>query len=206
MRPLPRLYAIADAAFGNPIHIAEALFAGGAELVQVRDKSAGSGALLDEVHEILKLAPAGRLVIVNDRADVTRLAGAAGVHLGQTDLAPAAARRVLSSGQVIGVSSHSIEQALAADGEQVDYIAAGPVFATASKANPDPVIGLDGLRQICSHVHKPVVAIGGITLETSEEVLACGATSIAVISDLLRHADIAKRTEEWLRKLESRKA
>jgi thiamine-phosphate pyrophosphorylase len=201
MKPLPRLYAIADAAFGNPIHLAEALLAGGAELIQVRDKAANTRTLLDEVEEVMKLALPERRIIVNDRADVARLAGAAGVHLGQGDLSPGAARAVLSAGQIVGVSTHTMEQALAADREEVNYIAAGPVFATTTKSNPDPVIGLEGLREICSRVGKPVVAIGGITLDRAADVLACGAASVAVIGDLLRHKDVAMRTREWLRTL-----
>jgi thiamine-phosphate pyrophosphorylase len=94
-----------------------------------------------------------------------------------------------------------MEQAITADRAPVDYIAAGPVFATTTKTNPDPVIGLDGLREICSRVGKPVVAIGGITLDRAADVLACGAASVAVIGDLLRHKDVAMRTREWLRTL-----
>jgi thiamine-phosphate pyrophosphorylase len=196
---LPRLYAIADAAFGDPTNVASALFKGGARLVQVRDKKASSRVLLSQVEAILKIAPSGSVVIVNDRADVARLSGAAGVHLGQTDLTVDAARQVLASGQIIGRSTHNLQQALEADGMAVDYIAAGPVFPTATKENPDPAIGLDGLREICSRVHKPVVAIGGITLAGARDVLACGATSVAVIGDVLKCDDIAHRTSEWLK-------
>jgi thiamine-phosphate pyrophosphorylase len=199
---LPRLYAIADAAFGDPTNLASALFRGGARLVQVRDKRSGSCVLLDRVEAILNLAPNGSVVIVNDRADVARLSGAAGVHLGQTDLTVDAAHQVLDSGQCIGRSTHNLRQALQADGMALDYIAAGPIFPTTTKEKPDPVIGLEGLREICSRVHKPVVAIGGITLASARDVLACGATSVAVIGDLLKCDDIARRTSEWLKWLE----
>jgi len=196
---VPRLYAIADAAFGNPVHLAEALFAGGARLVQVRSKNADAGIVLQQVEQILKIAPNGARVIVNDRADVALISGAAGVHLGQTDLAPRLARQILMPGQIIGCSTHTLQQALTADQSSVNYIAAGPVFPTTNKANPDPVIGLEGLRDICSRVRTPVVAIGGITIETARDVLACGPASVAVISDLLRFGDVVRRTQDWLR-------
>jgi thiamine-phosphate pyrophosphorylase len=200
---MPRLYAVADQTFGDPAELARALFSGGARLVQIRDKTATAQTLLASVEEALKSAPPGARVIVNDRSDVARLAGAAGVHLGQQDLSPALARRTLAPGQIVGYSTHSLSQALQADVEPVDYIAVGPVFATTTKANPDPVVGLDRLREICSKVTKPVVAIGGITLETAGDVLACGATSVAVIGDLLKHGNVAARTREWVNHLES---
>ncbi len=108
MSPLPRLYAIADASFGDPVQLAEALFDGGARLVQVRNKLASSLELLDQVERILKRAPSDARVIVNDRADVARIAGAAGVHLGQDDLSPADARRVLGAGRILGYSTHNM--------------------------------------------------------------------------------------------------
>jgi len=200
---MPRLYAVADQTFGDPVQLAKALFSGGVQLVQIRDKMATAQTLLAEVEEALKAAPPGVRIIVNDRSDVARIAGAAGVHLGQGDLAPAFARRALASGQIVGYSTHSLSQALDADKEPVDYIAVGPIFATTTKVNPDPVIGLDRLREICSKVTKPVVAIGGITLETARDVLSCGATSVAVIGDLLKHGNVAARTRQWMDHLES---
>jgi len=203
MIELPRLYAVADKTFGDPVQLAKELFTGGALLVQIRNKGAAAHTLLNEVEEAMKLAPPGARVVVNDRADVARLAGAAGVHLGQQDLAPEFARKTLSSGQIVGCSTHNLAQALQADNEPVDYIAVGPIFATTTKVNPDPVVGLDLLREICSKVRKPVVAIGGIGLETADQVLACGAVSVAVIGDLLRSGDVVARTREWVRHLES---
>lgn len=202
MIALPRFYAIADRTFGDPVALAKGLFAGGAQLAQIRDKTATAQALLREVEEALAIAPLGAQVIVNDRSDVARIAGAAGVHLGQQDLAPALARSSLSTGQIVGRSTHNLAQALEADGEAVDYIAVGPIFQTTTKRNPDPVVGLDSLREICSSVRKPVVAIGGITLETARDVLACGATSVAVIGDVLKHDNIAARTRIWINHLE----
>jgi len=203
MIQLPRLYAVADATFGHPVEVAKALFAGGARLVQLRHKSASDRALLEEVESILQLAPVGTHLFVNDRSDIARMSVAAGVHLGQTDLPPALARRVLAPGQLIGRSTHSLTEALEADGEPVDYIAVGPVFATSTKTDAAPVLGLERLREICSRVRKPVVAIGGITLESALDVLRCGAASVAVIADLLRKGDIENRTRVWIRHLES---
>jgi thiamine-phosphate pyrophosphorylase len=197
MISLPRFYAIADATFGDPVHLARALFEGGARLIQVRNKTAGAGELLAQVERILGFAPPGARVIVNDRADVARLAGATGVHLGQDDLPPAAAREILGPGGVVGFSTHNMTQALAASAMPIDYLAVGPIFQTSTKLNPDPVVGLELLGRICRATRRPVVAIGGITLEDAECVLAAGAHSIAVISDLLAAPDVAERAREW---------
>jgi thiamine-phosphate pyrophosphorylase len=199
MISLPRLYAIADAAFGNPVVLARELFDGGARLVQIRNKSASDREFFNQVVAVLEFAPAESRVIVNDRADVALLSGAAGVHLGQTDLPTPQIRKILSANQILGFSTHSPSQALDAEQLPVDYIAAGPVFPTATKTDADPVIGLRGLREICSRASRPVVAIGGITMENAREVFACGAVSVAVISDLLKSGDVTRRTEEWLR-------
>ena len=198
MKQLPRLYAIADAAFGDPIQLAEALFQGGARLIQIRNKKASARELLKQVERILALAPADAQILVNDRIDVALIADAAGVHLGQTDLAAAAARQILGPGRIVGISSHNLEQALDADRLPVDYIAVGPIFPTTTKENADPVIGLERLAAVCKTIHKPVVAIGGIKLENAREVLNAGASSIAVIRDLLGDQDVAKRTHRWI--------
>jgi thiamine-phosphate pyrophosphorylase len=196
-----RLYAIADASFGDCVRLAEALFAGGARLVQVRNKKAGAREFLSQVERILSFAPSDGRVIVNDRVDVALLAGAAGVHLGQTDLPPTAARQILGPGRMIGFSTHNLEQAVEADSLPVDYIAVGPVFATSTKDNPDPVVGVEKLAMICRAVKKPVVAIGGITLDNAKAALSAGAASVAVIGDLLAHEDVAQRTRTFERGL-----
>jgi thiamine-phosphate pyrophosphorylase len=200
---LPRLYAVADGAFGDPVQLARALFEGGATWVQIRHKSAASKTLVGEVDEVLRLAPEHAQVIVNDRVDVARVTGANGVHLGQEDLPPAVARQVLAENQFIGFSTHNLLQAMDADASPVDYIAVGPVFATSTKENAAPVLGLDRLREICSQVRKPVVAIGGITIDSAKEVFDCGVASIAVIGDLLKHGNVADRTRDWVRRLDS---
>jgi|SRR5688572_11190157 thiamine-phosphate pyrophosphorylase len=201
---LPRLYAVADAAFGDPVDLAAALFEGGARLVQLRNKAASSQTLLAETETILRLAPPGSRVFVNDRTDVARIAAAAGVHLGQNDLPPHLSRAILSNEQVIGYSTHDLSQALEAELAPVDYIAVGPVFATTTKADAEVPLGLEKLREICSRVSKPVVAIGGISLQSAHEVLKCGVTSLAVISDILKHEDVAERTRQWVEHLELR--
>ena len=199
MTSLPRLYAIADAAFGNPVVLARELLDGGARLVQVRNKNASTRELFDQVVAILKFAPSDSRIIVNDRADVALLSEAGGVHLGQTDLPPREVRKFLFANQILGYSTHNLRQALDSELLPVDYIAVGPVFPTSTKTDADPVIGLDGLRAICSRSSRPVVAIGGITMANAKDVFTCGAASVAVIRDLLKSGDVARRTEEWLR-------
>ena len=196
--PLPRLYAIADASFGDPVEIAQALIRGGARLVQVRNKNAGARVLLDQVERILAFAPSDARIVVNDRIDVALLAGAAGAHVGQTDLSPDHARKILGSDRIVGFSTHNIDQAREADRLPVDYIAVGPIFQTSSKANPDPVVGLEGLAVISNAVRKPIVAVGGITRENARDVFKAGAHSVAVIRDLLDCPDVEARTREWI--------
>ena len=197
MNPLPRLYAIADASFGDPVALAEKLFAGGVRLVQVRNKKGSSRELLEQVERILTIAPGDAQVLVNDRIDVALLSGAAGVHLGQTDLSPVSARQILGSDRIVGLSTHNPEQALEADALPVDYVGVGPVFRTSSKENPDPVLGLQKLAEICRAVRKPVVAIGGITIDQARQVRSAGAQSVAVIRDLLAAGDVAERARQW---------
>ena len=198
MSGLPRLYAIADASFGDPVQLAQSLIIGGAPLIQLRNKKAGAREFLDQVERLLSLAPVEVRIIVNDRVDVARMAGAWGVHLGQTDLPPAEARQILGSEFIVGFSTHNLTQALEADKFPVDYIAVGPIFPTSTKQHPDPVVGLRGLAAIAEAVHKPIVAIGGITIENAAEVLKAGAHSIAVIRDLLNCADVEAEQHSWI--------
>ncbi len=195
---LPRLYAIADASSGDPVEVAQTLIRGGARLVQVRNKNAGVRVLLEQVERILAFAPSDVRIIVNDRVDVALLSGAAGVHVGQTDLHPGAAREILGIDRIVGFSTHNLDQAREADQLDVDYIAVGPIFPTSTKANPDPVVGLHGLATISRAVHKPIVAVGGITRENARDVLNAGAHSVALIRDLLDCSDVEARTREWL--------
>jgi thiamine-phosphate pyrophosphorylase len=138
-------------------------------------------------------------LIMNDRADLCLAAGFDGLHVGQDDLSPEAARKIIGLARWLGVSTHNPEQILEADQTSADYLAIGPVFATTSKANPDPVVGLAGVRRARELTRKPLVAIGGITRANARSVLDAGADSVAVISDLLPFP--RNSAEEFLRLL-----
>jgi thiamine-phosphate pyrophosphorylase len=188
---LPRLYAILDAGVYGRRGIslegaAGELKAAGVTLVQYRDKDAGPQEILRSA-EVIRGAFAGAdcRLILNDRADLAVLAGWDGVHVGQDDLAPEDARRVVGVERLVGVSTHSDEQVRVADGSGADYVAVGPVFATGTKVDAEPVIGLDGVRRARVLTGKPIVAIGGITRENVRSVIEAGADSVAVISGLL---------------------
>lgn len=203
---LPRVYPILDtealAARGIRLETAAAAFLdGGAGILQIRHKGHWSRGVFESSREIARFCrEAGATLIVNDRADVAMLLDA-GLHVGQDDLAPRDARKLMGPGPVIGYSSHNVDQLCAAGGEPVDYVAFGPVFQTGSKQNPDPVVGVEEVRRCRSLVDKPLVAIGGITLENALAVLHAGADSLAVIAGLLpvspaAHA-LRERMEQW---------
>jgi len=135
---------------------------------------------------------------VNDRPDIARLAWANGVHVGQDDLDVAAARAIVGSDAIVGISTHNLEQFKAAAETHADYLAIGPVFATRSKEKPDPVVGLELIREARRLTSKPIVAIGGITLERAAEVIAAGADSVAVISDILANKNPVARVQQYL--------
>ncbi|RMG14029.1 MAG: thiamine phosphate synthase [Deltaproteobacteria bacterium] len=167
--------------------VADALIDAGVRVLQLRWKDAPAAALLEAARTLgSRIAARGGLFIVNDRADVAALAGAGGVHLGQTDLPVGAARRVLPASARVGVSTHNLEELRRALAAGADYVGFGPVFPTASKPNPDPVVGLEGLAEaVRLAAPVPVVAIGGITEETMPQVAGTGAAAAAVIGDLL---------------------
>jgi thiamine-phosphate pyrophosphorylase len=193
----PRLYPIIDlacfASTPDPIlavsHFAEELLRGGTTLIQYRDKSSDTRRFLTCVRELRRITLERATLIVNDRADLCLAADADGVHLGQDDLSPAAARRIFdavgSRDFIIGFSTHNPEQVQQAGSMPVDYIAVGPVFSTTSKARPDPIIGVEGVRRARALTSKPLVAIGGITRKNCRQVVEAGADSVAVIADLL---------------------
>jgi thiamine-phosphate pyrophosphorylase len=137
-------------------------------------------------------------IMVNDRPDIAAITGAAGVHVGQEDLPVEEARKVCASPLWVGVSTHNLEQVRAADHTTADYVALGPIFGTVTKENPDPVVGLDFLRAARKLTRKPLVAIGGITVQSAGDVYRAGADSVAVISDLRDAADPARRASEYL--------
>ena len=197
----PPLYAILDPSLiSRPIvPLAENLAGAGVQLMQLRDKHAGGGRFFAQSRELAAaLGPRGVRFIVNDRPDVAVLAKSGGVHVGQDDLPVEEARSVVGSGAWVGVSTHNIEQFRSANATSADYIAVGPIFPTASKENPDPVVGLALLREVRQLTAKPIVAIGGITLETAADVYRAGADSVAVIRDLLAGEDPARRAREYL--------
>jgi len=198
---LPRLYAILDAAcfpdVGEMFAAAEELAAAGVTLLQHRDKCGNARQMLDEARELRARLGASVQLIMNDRADLCRAAGFDGVHVGQDDLLPESVRRIIGPDRWLGVSTHNPEQLREADRTPADYLAIGPVFATSSKDQPDPVVGLEGVRQARQLTAKPLVAIGGITRTNAASVIEAGADSVAVISDLL--PDPRKSAEEFFR-------
>lgn len=198
LRP-PLVYPITDTQISGLSHAQQvALLAdGGATFVQLREKNLSPLDFYNEAQAALTVArQRGVRLIINDRADIALALGAAGVHLGQDDLPPAAARKLLGQDFIIGYSTHSVAQAIAATSLPVDYVAIGPIFQTETKANPDPTVGLDGLRAVREAIGEtPLVAIGGITLENAASVIEAGADSVAIISGLLSggHAALSDR-------------
>jgi thiamine-phosphate pyrophosphorylase len=207
---LPRVYPILDTASLETCGIAlgtaaAAFLEGGAAILQIRHKGHWSRDFFEAAKQVARLCREnGADLIVNDRADFAMLLDA-GLHVGQDDLSPRDARKLMGSHAIIGFSSHSASQLSAAGGEPVDYVALGPVFRTASKHNPDPVVGVDEVRASRALLEKPLVAIGGITRENALEVLNAGADSVAIIAGLLPDPDgppptaqfLRKRMEEW---------
>jgi thiamine-phosphate pyrophosphorylase len=200
---LPRLYAILDRATFASIEglyrSAAELAAAGVTLLQYRDKSGNAREILAQARELKRLLGSSVKLIMNDRADLCLAANFDGVHVGQDDLSPQGVRKVIGGHLCLGVSTHNPEQLARADETTADYLAIGPVFHTLSKVNPDPVIGLEGVREARSLTRKPLVAIGGITRENCRSVIEAGADTVAVISDLLR--DPGKSAEAFLRVL-----
>jgi thiamine-phosphate pyrophosphorylase len=209
MISLPRLYAILDASCFSDreqmFEAAERWVRAGVTLLQYRNKTADAGTMLEQAKGLLQRlsraeapAPHGQIrLIMNDRADLCLAAEFDGVHVGQDDLSPESARKIVGSGRWVGVSTHNASQVEQAEQTSADYVAIGPVFATASKQKPDPVVGLAGVRAARALTRKPLVAIGGITRGNCRSVIEAGGDSVAVISDLVR--DPGKSVEEFLR-------
>jgi thiamine-phosphate pyrophosphorylase len=217
---LPRLYCIADVAFlptrAELLAFSKELLDGGCTLLQYRNKSGHARVMLEQARELKRLVSGFRVsqnrravghppfedsglikLIMNDRADLCLAADFDGVHVGQDDLSPESVRKIIGPDRWLGVSTHNPEQLSEADLTSADYLAIGPVFATASKDKPDPVVGLDGVRRARALTRKPLVAIGGITRANAGSVIEAGADSVAVISDLLREP--RKSAEEFFR-------
>jgi thiamine-phosphate pyrophosphorylase len=200
---LPRLYAILDSSCFTDdralFQFAADLLAAGVSLLQYRNKHGSSRQMLAHARELRRISGQRARLIMNDRADLCLAAGFDGVHVGQDDLPPEAVRYIVGNQLWLGVSTHNPEQLRGAGESDADYLAIGPVFATASKANPDPVVGLDGVRAARALTRRPLVAIGGIARANARSVIEAGADSVAVISDLLR--DPRRAVEEFQRVL-----
>lgn len=212
---LPVLYPILDTATLDQCQLdwvsaAEAILEGGAKILQFRHKGPFTRRVFRAAEQIAALCErAGAVYVIDDRADIARVLNA-GLHLGQDDLPPREARKILGDDAVVGFSTHSEEQLRAAANEPVDYLALGPIFATRSKARPDPVVGLENLSRWRTLTDRPLVAIGGITRENAQDVLRAGADSVAVIADLYpipcTRLSLRARIEEWLQLLRSNPA
>jgi thiamine-phosphate pyrophosphorylase len=179
--------------------LAASLLAGGVRFIQVRAKTLPSERFLELCETVVDLArPFGAAVIVNDRADIAVMAHATGVHVGQDDLPPTAARELLGLDAIVGYSTHTIEQVERAVAMPVSYVAVGPVFPTSSKDTGYTPVGLDLVRKaVRAAAGKPVIGIGGVTVDNAAEVIAAGASGVAVIADLLR-GDPAERAARFL--------
>ena len=201
MTRLPRLYAILDSScFPDSealCRCASELVLGGVTLLQYRNKSGNAHQILEQASELRRRLPDSVKLIMNDRADLCLAASFDGVHIGQDDLSSEGARRVIGNGLWLGISTHSANQLAEADKTTANYLAIGPVFPTLSKSNPDPTIGLDGVRQARALTRKPLVAIGGITRANCLSVIEAGADAVAVISDL--SPEPRKSAEEFFR-------
>ncbi|HEY3824260.1 MAG TPA: thiamine phosphate synthase [Bryobacteraceae bacterium] len=207
MFQLPRVYPIIDTAtlerLGlDPVEASVALLEGGARILQFRHKAFWHRDLFAKAEAIAELCKAASVpFVVNDRADYAMLLHA-GLHLGQEDLLPPDARRVVGDTTTIGFSTHNPDQMRAAAAEPVDYVAFGPVFTTASKDRPDPTVGIDGLCTVLKLTERPLVAIGGITRENASLCWKAGAASVAIIADLFPNPctrqSICDRMAEWL--------
>lgn len=203
---LPRVYPILDTGTlerlsFDPVQAAASMLEGGARILQFRHKAFWSREIFERAKTIANLCrEANTLFIVNDRADYASLLQA-GIHLGQDDLLPADARTVIGPDAIIGFSTHNADQMCAAQSEPVDYLAFGPIFATASKERPDPCVGVDGLRTARAMTARPLVAIGGITRNNASLCWSAGAGSVAVIADLYptpcSNRTIRDRMIEW---------
>lgn len=204
---LPRLYAIVDAGALAPsvspeklteriCDFAAELAAGGVTLMQYRAKKLSAREMLSHSRELRRVLGDKVTLFMNDRADLCLAAGFDGVHVGQDDLSPEGARAVVGPDRFVGISTHNPEQFRRAAEADVDYVAFGPVYGTSTKENPDPVVGLDGIRAVRAMTNKPLVAIGGITRENARAVIDAGADSVAVIGDLLQEP--RKAAEQFL--------
>jgi thiamine-phosphate pyrophosphorylase len=205
---MPRLYVILDAGLvREPAQeIARQLVGAGVRLLQYRAKNVAAREALETAKQLADLARTeGASFFVNDRPDLAYLSGADGVHVGQDDVSVEQARTILGPDRWVGVSTHNRQQFERAVASSADYVAIGPIFATTSKLNPDPVVGIELLRQLRPLTQKPIVAIGGIRLDRAAEVIEAGADSVAVISDILGAPNPAQQARQFIQRLEAAK-
>lgn len=197
-----RLCVITDPELGrglSHVDIARQALEGGAPMIQLRDKSAGLRQLLPQAQEIASLCrERGAYFIVNDRLDLALAVNADGVHLGQDDLPPTAARAALGQGKILGVSTHSLEQATRAAREGADYLGIGPIFPTSTKGTGYEPVGCETIKQLHARIDLPLIAIGGITLDTIGPVIRAGAAGVAVISAIAGAEDVTLATRGFL--------
>jgi thiamine-phosphate pyrophosphorylase len=199
-----RVYAITDRELTGLSHAQQVrrLAAGGVRLIQLRDKRASPRQLYEAALEAQRVARQfGVTLIINDRVDIALAIDADGVHVGQDDLPPENARALVGPAKIVGFSTHSVEQAVAADRLPVDYIAIGPIFSTTTKTDHEPVVGLDMIKSVRERISKPLVAIGGITLDRAAAVIAAGADAVAVVSGILSADDITERARQFCQQL-----
>jgi thiamine-phosphate pyrophosphorylase len=192
---LPRIYPLTDVQLSGLSHAEQVhlLSLGGASLIQLREKRMPALEFYEQARAVKQY---GVQLIINDRVDIALATGADGVHLGQDDLSPEVARKLLGPQAIIGYSTHNVDQAINATKLPIDYLAIGPIFSTITKSDTAPVLGLDGLRAVRNAVGGfPLVAIGGISLNNARDVIDAGADSVAVISALLTAPDITTATQ-----------
>ena len=203
MFPDVKVYPITDVRISGLSHAEQVtrLIEGGAKLIQLREKHLPPSEFFVQAAAAIKVAKAkGAQIIINDRVDVALALGAEGVLLGQDDLPPEAARRLLGNEALIGFSAHNLTQALNAPRDTISYLAIGPIFWTSSKAKPDPVLGLAELRRVREVIGElPLVAIGGVTLDNIKSTIDAGATTAAVISAILANpTEITQKTRRLI--------
>ena len=198
----PALYAILDATPNQPtaslLSLAQKLADAGVQLIQLRAKHITARQFQEIANALIAAAHNNVKIIINDRPDVAAITNAAGVHVGQEDLPVTGARKICPAPQWVGISTHNLEQLRAANDTAADYIAVGPIYPTTTKENPAPVVGLELIRAARKLTRKPLVAIGGITINSAAEVFQAGADSVAVVGDLRNAPDPAQRAREYL--------
>ncbi len=200
---LPNIYPITDCRLSNLTHVeqVEKLIAGGAKFIQLREKYASPKEFYEQAKPALQIARKNDVkIIINDRVDVALALKADGVHLGQDDLPPIEARKILGENAIIGFSTHSLAQVSEAIKLPINYVAIGPIFTTNTKENPDNEVGIEIIKKVRQTIGDfPLVAIGGINSANFLKVLNAGADSAAIVSDLISNADeITQKTAKYL--------